>query len=435
MADYGISKIKARWILDSRGNPTVEADVFAGDAWARAAVPSGASTGDAEALELRDGGKAFMGKGVEKAVSNINDIIAPKVNGMDVREQEALDGAMLDLDGTDNKSKLGANAILAVSLASARLAAGLMKKPLYVHLYELARGKTRGNFLMPVPGSNVLNGGKHAGSNLAIQEFMIWPIGAKSFTEALRMTAETYHHLKDILLKEYGKNSVNVGDEGGFAPNMQKTAEALDCIIAAVEAAGYTPGLDFICAMDAAASEFYDADAKIYNIDGKKLGEGELVEYYLDLVENYPIKSIEDPFDEEAFDAFAQLTKKVRDVLIIDDDLTVTNVKRLQKAIDMGAGNALLLKVNQIGSLTEAIEAANLSYKNNFNVMVSHRSGETCDNFIADLAVGLCSGIIKTGAPCRSDRNAKYNQLLRIEQELGDKAAYPESFNSWKAYL
>ncbi|MHA1733027.1 MAG: phosphopyruvate hydratase [Promethearchaeota archaeon] len=435
MTDFNITKIKARWVLDSRGNPTVEADVWAGDVMARAKVPSGASTGDAEALELRDGGKAFLGKGVEKAVSNVNDIIAPKLVGFDCREQGNVDKTMIDLDGTEFKKKLGANAILSVSLANARLAATLQKKPLYQHIYELARGKTRGNFLLPIPSANVLNGGKHAGSNLAIQEFMVQAIGAKSFTEALRMTVEVYHNLRAIILEDYGKSSVNVGDEGGFAPNMQKTTEAFDCIIKAIEAAGYTPGLDFVLGSDPAASEFYDSKNEVYKIDGKNLDSGEMVEYYLDLIENYPLKTLEDPFDEEGFEAFAMLTKKVRDVVIVDDDLTVTNTKRLQKAIDMKAGNALLLKVNQIGSLTEAVEAANMAYKNNFKVMVSHRSGETCDNFIADLSVGLCTGLLKSGAPCRSDRNSKYNQLLRIEQELGEMAAYPENYNSWKGYL
>ncbi len=435
MPDFKIEKIKSRWILDSRGNPTVETDVFVGKLMARAAVPSGASTGEAEAVELRDGGKDFLGKGVQKAVANVKDIIAPKIIGMDVTHQGEIDKRMIELDGTNNKSKLGANAILSVSLATLKLASIVQNKPVYQYVYELARKKTRANFLLPIPMSNVLNGGKHAGSQLAVQEFMILPVGAKTFPEAVKMIVEVYHNLKAIIGEKYGKSNVNVGDEGGFAPNIPSTNEALDVIISGIEKANYTPGLDFVLGLDAAASEFYKEEDQIYKIDGRSLESEELVQYWLDLIEEYPIKTLEDPFEEDAFDTFASLTKRVRDVNIITDDLTVTNVKRLQKAIDMKAGNALLLKVNQIGSLTEAIDAANLSYKNDFKVVVSHRSGETCDTTIADIATGLCSGFIKTGAPCRSDRNSKYNHLLRIWEELGDKAAYPKTFESWKGYL
>ncbi|MBD3187855.1 phosphopyruvate hydratase [Candidatus Bathyarchaeota archaeon] len=427
-----ITKIKGRWILDSRGNPTVEADLWAGDVFARAAVPSGASTGDAEALELRDGGKNFMGKHVLKAVANINDKIAPKLAGMRVANQEALDFAMLDLDGTETKSNLGANAILAVSLAAAKAAAKVEEKPLFQYIYEIShQHDDLGKYLLPVPASNVLNGGKHAGTALAIQEFMILPIGAKTFPEALQMVVETYHNLKGILKDKYGKSSINVGDEGGFAPNLKTTNETLDIIVEAIEKAGYTDKI--ILGMDAAASEFFE-DGK-YHVDGTEKSPDEMVDYYLDIIKSYPLRSLEDPFDEDDFDSFAALTAKIPDgVNIVDDDLTVTNVHRLQKAIDMKAGNALLLKVNQIGSLTEAIAAATLSFQNDFSVMVSHRSGETCDNTIADIAVGLCTGFIKTGAPCRSDRNSKYNQLLRINEILGEKARYPKNFTSYKDF-
>jgi enolase len=436
MVDLKISKIKSRWILDSRGNPTVETDVFCGDIWARAAVPSGASTGEAEALELRDGGKEFMGKGVKTAVKNVNEILSKKLMNFDLLDQEGLDKKMIEIDGTETKSNLGANAILSISMAASKLAAKLQNKPLYSYLYEIAYKKTRDTYLLPCPMSNVINGGKHAGGNLAIQEFMILPIGAKSFSQGLQMISETYHHMKTIIKQKYGASSTNVGDEGGFAPNLQNTREAIDIIIDAIENAGYTPGLDFCLGSDAAASEFYDKKTKMYSIDGKKLNAGEMIDYYVELLEEYPsIKTFEDPFDEDDFESFASLTKKVRGIQIVDDDLTVTNVKRLDKAIKMGAGNSLLLKVNQIGTLTEAIAAAKMSFSNNFSVVVSHRSGETSDSFIADLSVGLCTGQIKTGAPCRSDRNAKYNQLLRIEEELGNNAIYPKTFNDFKNFI
>ncbi|MHA1821180.1 MAG: phosphopyruvate hydratase [Promethearchaeota archaeon] len=435
MVDSKITKIKSRWILDSRGYPTVETDVYCGDIWARAAVPSGKSTGEFEACELRDDGSEFGGKGVSKAVQNVNDILGKKLIGFDVLNQKELDKEMLTLDGTDNKKNLGANAILSVSLAAARLGAKLSNKPLYAYLYEMIYKKSTDKYLMPLMMSNVLNGGKHAGGNLAIQEFMLIPVGAKTYTQALQMVVDTYHMMYKLIKKEYGVSSINVGDEGGFAPEMNMTREALDILIKAIEETGYTPGLDFVLGMDAAASEFYDKDDKIYKIDGKKLTGKELSDYYLELLEAYPIKSLEDPFDENDFESFADLTKRVRDIQIVDDDLTVTNVKRLKKAISMEAGNALLLKVNQIGTLTEAIEAAMESYHNNYNVVVSHRSGETCDSFIADLSVGLATGQIKTGAPCRMDRNSKYNQLLRIEEELGDKAEFPKSFNDWTKYI
>ncbi|TXT59491.1 MAG: enolase [Promethearchaeota archaeon] len=434
MTNFKITDIKSRWILDSRGNPTVESTVFCGKKSSRAAVPSGASTGEEEALELRDGGSKFKGKHVSKAVNNVNEILAEKLKGYDVREQSLLDGEMRKIDGTENKANLGANAILSVSLAAARLAAKLSEISLYEHIYEMSYSSTTDKFLLPVPSSNIINGGEHAGNDLAVQEFMILPLGAKNFPTAVRMISEVYHTLKNLLGKKFGKTAINVGDEGGFAPNISLTRDAFNVIIEAVEEAGYKLGEEFYLGIDAAASEFFEEN--VYHIDGKKLSEEELVQYYLNLVNEYSaLKSIEDPFDEKAFDAFSSLTKEIGNrVQIVDDDLTVTNIDILQKAININAGNALLLKVNQIGSLTESIEAAKLSFKNGYNVMVSHRSGETEDPFIADLAVGLCSGQIKPGAPCRSDRNAKYNQLLRIHEDLGEKAEYPKSLDSWKKF-
>jgi len=434
MTDFKITKIKSRWILDSRGNPTVETDVFVGDAFMRAAVPSGASTGVLEALELRDGGPAFLGKHVTKAVANVNEILAKKLIGFDVREQEKIDLEMINIDGTDNKSKLGANAILSVSLGSSKLAARLLDKPLFEYLYELSHNKSRNDYLLPLPCCNIINGGEHAGNNLSIQEFMILPIGANSFSQAMQNVSEVYHNLKSILSEKYGKTAVNVGDEGGFAPNLSSTKEAIEVIVEAIEGSGFFMNTDFVLGMDAAASEFYDGT--IYDIDGKKLSETELLQYYLDMLDDFPyIKSIEDPFDQHAFRGFSNLTAKIyKSIQIVDDDLTVTNIKILQKAIHENAGNTLLLKVNQIGSLTEAIKACQMAFDNKFNVMVSHRSGETEDPFIADLAVGLCTGQIKSGAPCRSDRTSKYNQLLRIEELLGDNANYPGFFDSWKKY-
>ncbi|MHA1299163.1 MAG: phosphopyruvate hydratase [Candidatus Helarchaeota archaeon] len=422
---FEIKKIKARWILDSRGNPTVQCDVILdNNIIGRAAVPSGASTGEHEALELRDKDKSrFLGKGVDKAVNNVNTIIAPKLIGMSVKNQKEIDKIMLELDGTENKSKLGANAILSVSLASARAAALCKKVPLYQHLYSLSHDKTTNQYLLPVPMSNVINGGKHAGSNLAIQEFMIMPIGANEFNDALRRLSEVYHHLKNYIKEKYGKNSINVGDEGGFAPAIDTTREALDSLIHAIESAGYKPKTDFVIAMDAAASEFYKEGK--YNIDGKLVEPGDLIDFYKSIINEYPIASLEDPFDENDYETFAKLTEVVGSkCLIVGDDLFVTQVKRLQKGIDMKAANALLLKVNQCGSLTESIDAAHLSYKNDFCVIVSHRSGETEDSFIADLVVGLCTGLIKTGGISRSERICKYNQILRINEELEKNAEY-----------
>lgn len=434
MSDFKITKIHSRWILDSRGNPTVESEVFSGTRFARAAVPSGASTGVLEALELRDGGSDFLGKHVLKAVSNVNGIIAKKLIGLDVRDQKNIDNEMLLLDNTNNKRNLGANAILSVSLATAKLAAILLEKPLFEYLYEITHHKECVNFLMPMPCCNILNGGEHAGNNLAVQEFMVLPLGAESYSGAIKSVAEVYQTLKKILLERFGKSAINVGDEGGFAPNLNYTSEAIDVIVEGIEKAGYNVNKDFYLGLDAAASEFYDEGK--YNIDERVLDSGELLDYYLDLIKKYPfIKSIEDPFEQKAFESFSELTKKVSsNVQIVDDDITVTNIRILEKAIKENAGSALLLKVNQIGSLSEAIEACKLAFKNNFNVMVSHRSGETEDTFIADLSVGLCSGQIKSGATCRTERTCKYNQLLRIEELLGPNASYPDRLDSWTRY-
>ncbi len=406
---YTIEHIHAREILDSRGNPTVEVDVYTNSGFGRASVPSGASTGSNEALELRDKDKRYLGKGVEKAVNNVNTEIEKALCGMDVRDQREIDESMIELDGTENKSRLGANAILGVSLAVAHAASDSLGISLYRYL-----GGTNA-FTLPVPTMNVINGGKHAGNELAIQEFMLQPGGARTFSEAMRMGAETYHTLGAILVKKYGNSAVNVGYEGGYAPPLKNTADALDALVSAIEEAGYDKKITI--GLDSAASEFY-RDGK-YKVDGKKLSSGELVDLYSDLVKTYPILSIEDPFEEESFEDFAQLTKKLKDTIIIGDDLFVTNVKRLEKGIKMNAGNALLLKVNQIGTLSESFDAAKLAQKNRFKVVVSHRSAETEDTTIADISVAIGAELIKTGAPARSERNAKYNQLLRIEEELG----------------
>lgn len=422
-----IKSIKAREILDSRGNPTIEVDLMTDDGVFRSAVPSGASTGVHEALELRDNDKArFMGKGVLKAVENVNSIIAPKLIGLDPTKQEEIDKTMLELDGTENKSKLGANAILGVSMAVCRAGAASKKVPLYQHIADLAGVN---ELVMPVPSFNVINGGSHAGNNLAMQEFMILPTGAKNFHEALRMGSEVYHNLKKVIKKKYGQDAVNVGDEGGFAPNIQDNKEGLELLKEAISIAGYTGKVKI--GMDVAASEFfrdgkYDLDFKNPESDGSmKKSYEELIEIYKEFSENYDMVSIEDPFDQDDWEAYPKLTKAIGEkIQIVGDDLLVTNPKRIQKAIDEKSVNALLLKVNQIGSVTESIEACKMSQKAGWGVMVSHRSGETEDTFIADLVVGLKTGQIKTGAPCRSERLAKYNQLLRIEEELEGRCSF-----------
>ncbi|RLF78525.1 phosphopyruvate hydratase [Thermococci archaeon] len=417
---FEITGIVAREILDSRGNPTVEVEVYTPFAMGRAAVPSGASTGTHEALELRDGGKRFHGKGVKRAVENVNKIIAPELVGMDVTLQRDIDMLMLELDGTENKSNLGANAILGVSLAVAKAAANTLGLPLYKYI-----GGTNA-YVMPVPMSNVINGGVHAGNELDFQEFMIMPVGAESFREGIMWVSETYHVLKSVIAKKYGKDAVNVGDEGGFAPPLKEPHEPLELLIEAIEEAGYKPGDEIAFAMDPASSEFYHPDIGKYVVNGKEYTSEELLELYRELVSSYPIVSIEDPFHEEDWDGFVLITKELGSkIQIVGDDIFVTNPKRIRKGIELGAANALLLKVNQIGTLSEAIDAAYTSFRAGYGVVVSHRSGETEDATIADLVVALNAGQIKTGAPARSDRNAKYNQLIRIEEELEGIARYP----------
>ena len=418
---FKISKVTAGEILDSRGNPTIEATVWASSNCASAAVPSGASTGIHEALELRDGDpKRYSGMGVLKAISNIENTIAPKIKGLDPRKQIEIDQLMIKLDGTSNKSRLGANAILAVSLAVAKLASQLEKVPLYSYL-----SKGRGRRL-PVPVMNVINGGKHAGTGLKIQEFMVIPSGFKNFAESLRAGAEIYHTLKRVIQSKHGKLATNVGDEGGFAPPLNQTVEALELLMQAVSEAGYKIGSEVFVGFDAASSEFYENGH--YEIDGTSKTPQELAEFYTSLVDRFPIRYIEDPFEQEAFEDTAGLTQKIGNkVEIVGDDIFVTNVSRLQKGIEIGAANALLLKVNQIGTLTESIEAANLAKSHKYGVVTSHRSGETTDTTIADIAVALNCGHIKTGAPCRSERTAKYNRLLAIEKELGSRAQFAGS--------
>jgi len=430
-----IKSVKARQIFDSRGNPTVEVDIILSDGTlARAAVPSGASTGIYEALELRDGGSDYLGKGVSKAVANVNDIIGPALVGKDPTDQTGIDNYMVQqLDGTQNewgwcKQKLGANAILAVSLALCKAGAAVLKIPLYKHIANLAGNK---NLVLPVPAFNVINGGSHAGNKLAMQEFMILPVGASSFKEAMKMGVEVYHNLKSVIKKKYGQDATNVGDEGGFAPNIQENKEGLELLKTAIAKAGYTGKV--VIGMDVAASEFYAEKGKTYDLnfkeennDGKaKISGEELKDLYKSFVSDYPIVSIEDPFDQDDWEHYAKMTAECGEaVQIVGDDLLVTNPTRVKKAIDEKSCNALLLKVNQIGSVTESIEAVRMSKKAGWGVMASHRSGETEDTFIADLSVGLATGQIKTGAPCRSERLAKYNQLLRIEEELGSEAVY-----------
>jgi len=432
-----IVSIKAREIFDSRGNPTVEVDLLTDMHLFRAAVPSGASTGIYEALELRDGDKnRLLGKGVLKAVQNVNDIIAPKLIGWDVTKQREIDEFMVQtLDGNQNdwgwaKSKLGANAILAVSMAVTRAGAASMQMPLYEYIANLS-GKPTDKYVMPVPSFNVINGGSHAGNRLACQEFMILPVGAASFKEALIIGAEVYHTLKGVIKKKYGQDACNVGDEGGFAPSVQDNNEALDVLMDAIKKSGHEAKVKI--GTDVAASEFYLPESGKYDMDFKnpqstdamKLTGAQLSQYYMDWFAKYPFVSIEDPFDQDDWAAYSEFQKLVgNDMQVVGDDLLVTNTKRISKAIECGACNALLLKVNQIGSITEAIDAVNMSMRQGWGVMASHRSGETEDSFIADLCVGLRTGQIKTGAPCRSERLSKYNQLLRIEEELGPRAIY-----------
>ena len=418
-----ISRIIGREVMDSRGNPTVEADVFLDSgAWGRACAPSGASTGSREALELRDGDQQrYLGKGVLTAVTAVNEAIAPALVGKNSYDQEAVDRIMIDLDGTENKEKLGANAILAVSLANAKAAAVDKKVPLYQHISEL--NNTPGEYLMPVPMMNIINGGEHADNNVDIQEFMIQPVGAENFREALRMGAEIFHNLKKVL-SGMGLSTA-VGDEGGFAPNLASNEEALAVIVKAVEAAGYRMDKDITLALDCAASEFH-ADGR-YNLkgEGKVFDSEGFADYLAELSKKYPIISIEDGLDESDWDGWANLTRKIGSAIqLVGDDLFVTNTKILKKGIDTGVANSILIKFNQIGSLTETLEAILMAQKAGYTAVISHRSGETEDATIADLAVGTAAGQIKTGSLCRSDRVAKYNQLLRIEEELAGKVAY-----------
>lgn len=418
-----IESVRARQILDSRGNPTIEVDVVTeSGAVGRAAVPSGASTGTHEAVELRDGDKKrYLGKGVLKAVNNVNVKIAPEISGLSVFEQTLLDKIMRELDGTPNKGKLGANAILGTSLAIARAAAIDAGMPLYRYVGGV------GAVTLPVPMMNILNGGSHADNAIDFQEFMVMPVGAESFSEALRMGVEVFHTLKKVL---HDKGlSTNVGDEGGFAPNLSSNEEAIEVVLKAIEKAGFKPGDDIFIALDPAASEFYDPKAKVYHFkksSGKKLKPAQMAEFWTTWAKKYPIISLEDGMAEDDWTGWKALTDSIGDkVQLVGDDLFVTNVERLQKGIDGGVANAILIKVNQIGTLTETIDAVNLAKRNSYKSVMSHRSGETEDSTIADLAVALNTGQIKTGSASRSDRMAKYNQLLRIEEELGEVAVFP----------
>lgn len=416
-----IIKVKAREVLDSRGNPTVEVDVLTENGIFRAMTPSGASAGQHEALELRDGDQSrYFGKGTLKAVENVNKKIAPKLIGLNCCHQETIDNIMIKLDGTENKDKFGANAILPVSMAVTKAGAADKNIPLYTYIGELFGVIPH---KLPVPMCNVINGGKHAGQENSIQEHMLMPTGAKSFFEGIRMVSESYHHLAKLLKKKYGAGGVLIGDEGGFAPpQITDVNDRLDLMLKAVDNAGYEGMIKI--AMDPASSEFfYDGT---YKIGKKSFSGGEMVDFYVDLCKKYPIVSIEDGLAEDDWDSWVEMVKKLgTKIQIVGDDLFVTNTKRIQKGIELGAANSVLIKLNQIGSVTETLNAIKMAHDQGWTAVISHRSGETEDNFIADLVVGTSAGQIKTGAPARSDRNAKYNQLLRIEEELGEKAEYP----------
>ncbi|MBM55324.1 MAG: phosphopyruvate hydratase [Euryarchaeota archaeon] len=416
-----IELIHARQILDSRGNPTLEVEVVTAEgAFGRAAVPSGASTGVHEAVELRDGGDKWMGKGVSKAVENVNNILNDELYGFDVTEQKLIDQIMLDIDGTENKSNLGANAILGVSLAVAKAGADTVRQPLYRYVGGTNTG------VLPVPMMNILNGGSHADNKIDIQEFMVMPVGADTFSEGLRMGTEIFHSLKQVL-RDKG-HSTNVGDEGGFAPNLGSNEEGAEFVLRAIENAGYKPGDDVLLAFDAAASEFYDKNSGLYKFDstGEEMSSDEMVEFWANWRSKYPVISIEDGLDEDDWDGWKKLTDKIgANTQLVGDDLFVTNVKRLSEGIKNGVGNSILVKVNQIGTLSETIDAVEMAHRAGYTSVMSHRSGETGDYTIADLAVALGTGQIKTGSASRSDRIAKYNQLLRIEEELGEMAIYP----------
>jgi enolase len=417
---FTVEKIVSREVLDSRGNPTVQVDLYTKKGFGRFSVPSGASKGHLEALELRDGDRQrYHGMGVQKALDNVNRILGPKVLGLDSRQQSKIDKLLTDLDGTANKNRLGANAILGISMALARASADAASSQLYKTVSEGRKP------VLPLPMMNIINGGKHAGNDLSFQEFMVIPAGFKTFREALRCGSEVYHALKVRLESKYGKNAINVGDEGGFAPDISSTEEALGQINDAIEEAGYSPGKNALLGVDPAADSFYNEAKKTYLVDGKRLTGEELFEFYEDLVNRFPLKSIEDPFHDEDFDNFARITKKLGSrVQIVGDDLFVTNIKRVEKGISLKAANALLIKINQIGTLTETVEAVEKARRAGYGLVMSHRSGETEDTSIADLSVGLAAGQIKTGAPARGERTCKYNRLLQIEEELATSASF-----------
>ncbi len=427
-SEFRVEKVVSREVLDSRANPTVQVDLYTKSGFGRFSVPSGASKGHLEALELRDGDKQrYAGLGVEKAVENVNKILGPKILGMDSREQGKIDRILIDLDGTENKGRLGANAILGVSIALARASADTAKSPIY---RALAEGRKPS---LPLPLMNILNGGKHAGNDLSFQEFMVIPAGFRTFKDALRCGAEIYHALRLRLEAKYGKSAINVGDEGGFAPPIDSVEEALGQINDAVEEAGYSPGQNVVLGIDPAPDSFYNQKSGTYTVDGREIDTDELFELYTNLQEKFPLKSIEDPFHDEDFENSSRITKKLgAKVQIIGDDLFVTNIKRLAQGIRVKAANALLVKINQIGTLTETIEAVKMARKANFGLVMSHRSGETEDDSIADISVALATGQIKAGAPARGERTTKYNRLLLIEEELGSSARFygPEFLKS-----
>lgn len=417
---FAIKDIKARMILDSRGNPTVQVKtVTEGMGVGIANAPSGASTGIHEAVEVRDGGKEFKGRGVSRAVENVNKVISPALIGLDSRRQQLIDRKMIEIDGTPNKSRLGGNAIVATSLSVAKAAASTMGLPLYAYLGGYVADT------LPVPMLNIINGGVHAGNKLDFQEFMIVPAGFSSFRDAIKAAVEVYFDLKKILKEKYGPQAINVGDEGGYAPPIEKVRDALDILIQAIKAAGYDPWNQVVIALDVASSQFYREDKGVYVLEGSEYTRDQLIEFYEKLVNEYPIVSIEDPLQEEDFEGFAEITKRLGGkVLIVGDDVFTTNPARFRKGIDSKAGNAILVKVNQVGTLSETLEVVKTAFTSGYKTVISHRSGETEDTSIADIAVGVCAGLIKTGAPARGERTAKYNRLLEIEEEL-DNPRYP----------
>jgi len=417
---FAIKDIKARMILDSRGNPTVQVKtVTEGMGVGIANAPSGASTGIHEAVEVRDGGKEFKGRGVSRAVENVNKVISPALIGLDSRRQQLIDRKMIEIDGTPNKSRLGGNAIVATSLSVAKAAASTMGLPLYAYLGGYVADT------LPVPMLNIINGGVHAGNKLDFQEFMIVPAGFSSFRDAIKAAVEVYFDLKKILKEKYGPQAINVGDEGGYAPPIEKVRDALDILIQAIKAAGYDPWNQVVIALDVASSQFYREDKGVYVLEGSEYTRDQLIEFYEKLVNEYPIVSIEDPLQEEDFEGFAEITKRLGGkVLIVGDDIFTTNPARFRKGIDSKAGNAILVKVNQVGTLSETLEVVKTAFTSGYKTVISHRSGETEDTSIADIAVGVCAGLIKTGAPARGERTAKYNRLLEIEEEL-DNPRYP----------